>query len=58
MDEAGLMPTRNTLSSWLEAWVSGVDLIMETFEFFDATVTNPFTKKPMAVKRRGRAKGA
>lgn len=57
MDEAGPTRTRFTLASWLEAWVSGVDLSGETFETEDGIMTNPFTKKPMAVKRRGRAKG-
>jgi hypothetical protein len=57
MDEAGATMTRFTLASWLEAWVSGVDLLAETFEFNDGIMTNPFTKKPMAVKHRGRAKG-
>jgi hypothetical protein len=58
MDESGPTKTCYTLASWLEAWVSGVDLTAETFEFVDVFMTNPFTKKPMAVKRRGRAKGA
>jgi hypothetical protein len=57
MDETGPTMTSFTLASWLEAWVSGVDLLAETFEFEDVIMTNPFTKKPMAVKRRGRAKG-
>ena len=57
MDESGPTKTRYTLLSWLEAWVSGVDLSAETFEMFDGIMTNPFTKKQMAVKHRGRAKG-
>jgi hypothetical protein len=57
MDESGLTRTRFTLYSWLEAWVSGVDILTETFEMVDGIMTNPFTKKPMTVKRRGRAKG-
>lgn len=57
MDESG--PTRpgHTLLSWLEAWVSGADLVAETFELVDGIMTNPFTQKPIAVKHRGRAKG-
>jgi hypothetical protein len=53
MDESG--PTRSgfTLFSWLEAWVSGVDLVSETFEIEERLITNPFTKEPMTVKRRG-----
>lgn len=57
MDESGLTRTKYTLASWLEAWLSGVDLSGETFEIVDGIMTNPFTKKQMAVKRRGRAKG-
>ncbi len=57
MDESGPTRTGYTLHSWLEAWVLDVDLLMETFEFADGTMTNPFTQKPIAVKRRGRAKG-
>lgn len=57
MDESGLTRTRFMLSSWFEAWVSDIDLLSETFEIFDGIMTNPFTKKPMPVKHRGRAKG-
>jgi len=57
VDEAGATRTRFDLGEWLEAWVSGVDLQAETFELVDGIMTNPFTKKPMAVKHRGRAKG-
>ena len=57
MDESGPTQTNFTLRSWLEAWVSGADLLPETFEIEDGILTNPFTQKPMAVKRRGRARG-
>jgi len=57
MDASGPTRTRFTLASWLEAWVSGIDLSAETFEVEDGIMTNPFTKKATAVKRRGRAKG-
>ncbi len=57
MDESGPTKTQYTLHSWLEAWLAGVDLSAETFEMVDGIMTNPFTKKPMAVKHRGRAKG-
>jgi hypothetical protein len=57
MDESGATRTKFTLCSWLEAWLSGVNLVEETFEIEQRTVTNPFTKKPMLVKHRGRAKG-
>lgn len=57
MDESGPTSTGYTLLSWLEAWVSGVDLSAETFELVDGIMTDPFTQKPIAVKHRGRAKG-
>lgn len=57
MVDSGATRTRFTLFSWLEAWVSGVDLLAETFEVEDGVIVNPFTKNNVAVKRRGRAKG-
>lgn len=56
MYELGPTRTRFTLSTWLEAWVSGTDLCAETFEVVDGIAMNPFTGKAMSVKRRGRAK--
>jgi hypothetical protein len=57
MDEHGPTKTSYTLHSWLEAWLSGVDLLAGTFELVDDVMVNPFTKEPMVVKRRGRARG-
>lgn len=57
MDEQGPTGTSYTLHTWMEAWILDVDLLMETFEFDSGTMVNPFTKKPMMVKRRGRARG-
>jgi hypothetical protein len=57
VDEAGATMTRFTLRSWLEAWLSGTNLVEETFEIEHRTITNPFTKKPMVTLHRGRAKG-
>lgn len=57
MDSGSLTVTRFDLFSWLEAWVSGVDIFLETFEVQDGSMINPFTKKPIAVKHRGKAKG-
>lgn len=55
MDEVGPTRTRFVLQTWLEAWVAGVDLLREVFHVEDAVIMNPFTRKPMSVKRRGRA---
>jgi hypothetical protein len=49
--------TTLTLAAWLEAWMSGEDLFAETFEIIEGIALNPFTRKPTAVERRGRAKG-
>ena len=56
-DEGGPTLTRFTTRTWLEAWVGGVDLWKEIYEDKDATIINPFTKKPIATKVRGTAKG-
>jgi hypothetical protein len=37
--------------------VDGVDLWHEIYEDQEATIINPFTKKVVATKIRGRAKG-
>jgi hypothetical protein len=57
MDRGNLTVTRFDLLSWLEAWVSGSHMSSELFEVHDGSIMNPFTKKPVAVKRRGKAKG-
>jgi hypothetical protein len=49
MDDSGPTKTLYTLLSWLEAWVSGVDMSAETFEVVDGIMTYPFTKKSMAL---------
>jgi hypothetical protein len=56
-DHTGFVRTEFTLRSWFEAWLSGADLLRELFEFGEATILNPFTRKPMSVKRRVSAKG-
>ena len=56
-DESGATRTQFTLKSWLEAWVAGVDLFGEMYELMDAVLLDPFTRKPMSVKRHGKAKG-
>jgi len=56
-DASGPTPTKFTLRSWLESWVAGVNLWDEVYEMDTATIINPFTRKPMTVKRRVRAKG-
>lgn len=57
VDESGCTLTRFTLSSWLESWLAGVDLHAEIFEIGDAIILNPFTRRPMAIKRRVKTKG-
>jgi hypothetical protein len=57
VNAVGVTRTKFALSAWLEAWVSGVDLNAETFEIETGSMTNPFTREPLTVKRRGRAKG-
>jgi hypothetical protein len=56
-DEHGPTLTDFTTRTWLKAWVGGVDLWKEIYEDKDATIINPFTKKPIATKVRGTAKG-
>ena len=57
MDELGQTTTRFSLASWLETWASGGDLFNEIYELGVATIMNPFTRQPMEIKRRARAKG-
>jgi len=56
-DVVGPTETAFTIRSWLKAWVTGVDLWKEIYEDKEATIINPFTKKPVTTKVRGRAKG-
>jgi len=55
--ELGFVRTEFSLETWLSAWLHGIDLHGEIFEIGDATIVNPFTRKPMTVKRRVRAMG-
>jgi hypothetical protein len=57
VDESGYTETRFDLVSWFSGWIEGVDLHSEIFETEDAVIINPFTRKPMVVKRRVKAKG-
>jgi hypothetical protein len=57
MDGEGLTRTRFDLHTWLEAWVSGIDINAETFEIVDGSIISPVTRRPMSIKHRGRAKG-
>jgi hypothetical protein len=50
---AGAIETAFTLRSWLQSWVSGVEMYKEIFEDQDAIRTNPFTKKPIRIRVRG-----
>ena len=56
-DVDGPTVTDFTIRSWLEAWAKGVDMWKEMYEDRDATIINPFTKKPVHTKVRGVAKG-
>jgi hypothetical protein len=56
-DESGPTLTAFTTRTWLSAWVGGVDLWKEIYDDRDATIVNPFTRKPIATKVRGTAKG-
>ena len=57
MDESGYTLTRFSLASLLEDWIHGADLHSQIFEIGTASILNPFTRRPMPVKRRVRAKG-
>jgi hypothetical protein len=56
-DESGFTETAFDLKSWFSAWTEGADLHSEIYEIEDAVIVNPFTRKSMGVRRRGRAKG-
>lgn len=56
-DVVGPTLTNFTTRSWLRAWVEGVDLWKELYEDREATIMNPFTRKPVATRIRGSAKG-
>jgi hypothetical protein len=50
--------TGHTLNSWLTAWLEGVDLMEEMFEPGPSRPgINPFTKKPIVIKGRGKPRG-
>lgn len=55
--ERGFTVTRFHLADWLAAWCAGVELHGEIFEIEEATIINPFTRKPRIIHRRGNAKG-
>jgi hypothetical protein len=57
LDESGLTDTGQTLHSWLTDWVSGVSLFGKMFTFEESTMTNPFTKQLITVRRPARALG-
>ena len=56
-DVAGATVTDFTTRSWLSAWIDGVDLWTELYDDKEATILNPFTRKPVVTKVRGVAKG-
>jgi hypothetical protein len=56
-DEAGYTATRFDVRTWFAEWMKGTDLHGEIYELGEATIINPFTRKPMVVRRREKAKG-
>lgn len=57
LDEHGLTDTSISLQSWMNDWVSGVDLAEKLFAFEERVGINPFTREPMTVRLRGRPVG-
>jgi hypothetical protein len=53
----GVVTTDFTLASWLDAWVSDVDMSAATFEWVQHEIMDPFTGQPTQVTQPGRAKG-
>jgi hypothetical protein len=54
----GFTNTGRTLRSWLIAWLDGVDFSAEMFEPGPTRKgVNPFTKQPIEIRSRGRARG-
>jgi hypothetical protein len=58
LDEFGLTDTGEDLRSCLADWANGVPVEERLFVAQEATVINPFTRRPMVVKGYGRAKGS
>jgi hypothetical protein len=57
-NEEPFTSTGHTLNSWLTAWLEGVDLLEEMFEPGPTRPgINPFTKKPIVIKGRGKPRG-
>ncbi len=56
-DVAGPILTNFTVRSWLKAWTESINLWNELYEDKEETIINPFTRKPVATKVRGKAKG-
>jgi hypothetical protein len=54
-DDVG--PPDFTTRTWLRAWLDGVNLWEEIYEDKDASILNPFTRKPIVTKVRGAARG-
>ena len=46
-----------TTRTWLRAWLDGVNLWDEIYDDKEATILNPFTRKPIVTKVRGTARG-
>jgi hypothetical protein len=53
----GATKTTFTLQAFLSSWLDGVDLFARLYEIEDATMLNPFTRKPIPRKKIGRAIG-
>ena len=46
-----------TVTTWLEAWLDGVDLWSQLFADREATILDPFTRTPVVTRVRGVALG-
>jgi hypothetical protein len=56
-DVAGPTSTVFSLRSWLWSWVDGTDLWKTLYDDQETMIMNPFTRKMIPTKVRGRAKG-
>jgi hypothetical protein len=57
LDEDGLTDTGLSLHSWMRDWADGVLMAEKLFTFEERSGINPFTKKPMTARLRGRPVG-
>jgi hypothetical protein len=56
-EEGQLTPLDCNLYDWLDAWCRGTrlwDQFKQMFDWEEVSIINPFTRKPMTVRRRVR----